>query len=185
MDTNLSAWIELSVWRSKRCHEHSMVKFVSTRVYLIPHTCVCITEQVWALEGCISANFPNYILSRDRDEGFVSNGSKDVSHDNKIYSCTMELPNKSASFVVRFVLFCFHLGRIWDLCFSQKCWKSFYSLEKNMLFSYEIVRGIKQATSISFFPSVGNQSRNRKKTHFALLGNRSEHSVPARSRVWP
>ena len=127
MDTNLSAWIELSVWRSKRCHEHSMVKFVSTRVYLIHHICVCITEQVWALEGCTSANFPNYILSRDRDEGFVSNGSKDVSHDNKIYSCTMELRNESASFVVIFVLFCFHLGRICDLCFSQKCWKSFYS----------------------------------------------------------
>ena len=48
MDTNLSAWIELSIWRSKRCHEHSMVKFVSTRGYLIPHVCVCITEQVWA-----------------------------------------------------------------------------------------------------------------------------------------
>ena len=163
MDTNLSAWIELSVWRSKRCHEHSMVKFVSTRVYLIPHTCVCITEQVWALEGCISANFPNYILSRDRDEGFVSNGSKDVSHDNKIYSCIMEVPNKSASFVVIFVLFCFHLGRICDLCFKQKCWKSFYSLDKNILFSYEIIRGIQQVTSISFFPSVGNQSGNERK----------------------
>ena len=45
MDTNLSAWIELSVWRSKRCHEHSVVKFISTRGYLIPHTCVCFTEQ--------------------------------------------------------------------------------------------------------------------------------------------
>ena len=30
----------------KRCHEHSMAKFVSTRGYLIPHVCVCITEQV-------------------------------------------------------------------------------------------------------------------------------------------
>ena len=26
-----------------------------------------------------------------------------------------------------FVLFCFHFGRICDLCFSQKCWKSVYS----------------------------------------------------------
>ena len=47
MDTNLSTWIELSLWRSKRCHEHSMVKFVSTRGYPIPHICVCITEQVY------------------------------------------------------------------------------------------------------------------------------------------
>ena len=81
----------------------------------------------------------------------------------------MEVPNKSASFVVIFVLFCFHLGRICDLCFSQKCWKSFYSQDKNILFSYEIIRGIQQATSISFFPSVGNQSGNLKNTHFAQL----------------
>ena len=62
-----------------------------------------------------------------------------------------------------FVLFCFHLGRICDLCFKQKCWKSFYSLDKNILFSYEIIRGIQQVTSISFFPSVGNQSGNERK----------------------
>ena len=48
VDTNLSVSIELSLWRCKRCHEHSMVKFVFTRGYLIPHICVCITEQVWA-----------------------------------------------------------------------------------------------------------------------------------------
>ena len=27
-----------------------------------------------------------------------------------------------------------------------------------MLFGYDVIRGIQQATSISFFPSVGNQS---------------------------
>ena len=48
VDTNLSVSIELSLWRCKRCHEHSMVKFIFTRGYLIPHICVCITEQVWA-----------------------------------------------------------------------------------------------------------------------------------------
>ena len=48
VDTNLSVSIELSLWRCKRCHEHSMVKFVFTLGYLIPHICVCITEQVWA-----------------------------------------------------------------------------------------------------------------------------------------
>ena len=84
-----------------------------------------------------------------------------------------------------FCLFYFHLGRICDLCFSQKWWKSFHSLDKNILFSNEIIRGIQQATSISFFPSVGNQSGNLKNTHFALLGSRSEHSFPARSRVLP
>ena len=97
----------------------------------------------------------------------------------------MELPNESASFVIIFVLFCFHLGLICGVCFRQKGWKSFYSYEKNILFSYDIIRGIQQAKSISFFPSVGNQSWNRKKTHFALFGNRSEHSFPVRSQVWP
>ena len=62
MDTNLSAWIKLSIWRSKRCHEHSMVKFVSTRGYLITPICMCITKQERALEGCTSANFPRCIL---------------------------------------------------------------------------------------------------------------------------
>ena len=42
VDTNLSLSIELSLWRCKRCHEHSMVKFVFTRGYLIPHICVCV-----------------------------------------------------------------------------------------------------------------------------------------------
>ena len=36
-----------------------------------------------------------------------------------------------------------------------------------------------------FFPFVGYRSGNRKKTHFTLLGSRSEHRFPARSRVPP
>ena len=63
--------------------------------------------------------------------------------------------------------------------------KAFIHRTKNMLFGYDVIRGIQQATSISFFPSVGNQSGNLKSTHFALLGSRSEHSFPARSRVLP
>ena len=39
-----------------------------------------------------------------------------------------------------------------------------------MLFGYDVIRGIQQATSISFFPSVGNQSGQ---------------SFPARSPVPP
>ena len=129
--------------------------------------------------------FPS-IHFKDWDEVFVSKGSKDISHANKTFSCTMELPYKSARFVVIFVcLFCFHLGRICDLYFRQKYWKSFYSCDNNILFGYDIIQGIQQATSISFFPFVGYQSGNRKKTHFALLGSRSEHRFPARSRVPP
>ena len=120
---------------------------------------------------------------KDWDEVFVSKGSKNISHVNKISLCTMELPNKSASFVVIFAsfFFCCHLGRICDLYFRQKYWKSFHSCDNNILFGYDIIRGIQQATSISFFPFVGYQSGNRKKTHFALLGSRSEHRFLARS----
>ena len=94
----------------------------------------------------------------------------------KIFSCTMELPNESASLVV--ILFCFVV--IWDesvtSCFHQKYRKSFYSYDKNKLSSYEIIRGIQQATTIPFFFSFfGNQRGNQKKTHFALFGSRSEH----------
>ena len=65
--------------------------------------------------------------------------------------------------------------------FRQKYWKSFYSCDNNILFGYDITQGIQQATCISFFPFAGYQSGNRKKTHFALLGSRSEHRFPARS----
>ena len=83
----------------------------------------------------------------------------------------MELPNESARFVVIFfVLFYFHLGRICDLCFSQKWWKSFYSLDKNILFSYEIIRGIQQATSISFFSFCGESKWESKENTFCILG---------------
>ena len=113
---------------------------------------------------------------KDRDEDVLSKGSKDILHYNKIFSCTMELPNDSASLVLIFVLFCFVF--IWDVsvtCFNQKCPKSFCSYDKNKLFSYDIIRGIQQATSISFFSFLGNQRGNQKKTHFALFGSRSEH----------
>ena len=102
-----------------------------------------------SLKRLYIGQFPS-LHFEDRDEGFVSKGLKDVSHDNKIFSCTMELRNESASFLVIFVLFCLHLGRICDLRYSQKCWKSFYSCNKNTLFSYDIIQGIQKATSIFF-----------------------------------
>ena len=76
---------------------------------------------------------------KDRDEDFLSKGLKDILHDNKIFSCTMELPNESTSLVV--ILFCFVF--IWDesvtLCVNQKYRRSFYSYDKNKLFSYDKV----------------------------------------------
>ena len=88
----------------------------------------------------------------------------------------MELPSKSASLVVNFVLFCFVFicDESVTLSFNQKYRKSFYSYDKNKLFSYDIIRGIQQATNHFFF-FFGNQRGNQKITHFALFGGRSRH----------
>ena len=58
--------------------------------------------------------------------------------------------------------------------FRLKRVRSLTSYDKNKLFSYDIIRGIQQATSISFFsPFLGNQ---RRLEHRSFL---------ARSRVPP
>ena len=66
---------------------------------------------------------------------------------------------------------------------AKKAGKPFIHMKKiNCLVTtlYEVFNRLK---AFPFFPSVGNQSWNRKKTHFALFGNLSEHSFPACSRV--
>ena len=99
----------------------------------------------------------------------------------------MELPNESASLVVIFVLLYFVF--IWDesvtSCFHQKYRKSFYSYDKNKLFSYDIIRGIQQATSISFFffSFLGiNEGIKRKHILHSLVADQSTGFL-ARSRV--
>ena len=93
---------------------------------------------------------------KNRDEDFLSKGSKDILHDNKMFSCTMELPNESVSLDVIFVLFCFHLGRVCDLMFSPK-------IPEKLLFIF--IRGIQQATSISFFFSFLGINEGIKRKH--------------------
>ena len=60
-------------------------------------------------------------------------------------------------------LFCFVF--IWDesvtSSFNQKYQKSFYSYDKNKLFSYDNIRGIQQATSISFLSFFGESTIKR------------------------
>ena len=69
-------------------------------------------------------------------------------------------------------------------CFNQKYRKSFYSYDKNKLFSYDIIRGIQQAKSI-FFPFLGiNEGIKRKHILHALVADQSTGFL-ARSRVPP
>ena len=114
-----------------------MVKFVSTRGYLIPHTCT-------------STNFPHYILRTETK----SSSAK----DQRIYHMLTKYFYAPWNYQINLLvslwflfLFCFHLGRICDLYFRQKYWKSFYSCDNNILFGHEIIQGIQQATSIFFF----------------------------------
>ena len=114
---------------------------------------------------------------KNRDEDFLSKGSKNILHDNKMFSCTMELPNESVSLDVIFVLFCFHLGRVCDLMFSPK-------IPEKLLFIF--IRGIQQATSISFFFSfLGiNEGIKRKHILHSLVADQSTGFL-TRSRVLP
>ena len=59
-----------------RFHEH----YVNTETIL--HFFIVLLDKCELKKGCTSANFHHYIFSRDRDQGFVSNVSKNVSHDN-------------------------------------------------------------------------------------------------------
>ena len=62
VDKNLSAWIELSVWRCKRCYEHLMVKFVPRAIiqYLI-YACALLYKRELR-KAVHQYNFPHCIL---------------------------------------------------------------------------------------------------------------------------
>ena len=170
LDTNISAWIELTLKVKKmlwaldgkiRIHVQ-----LSNTSYMRLHSRTSVSLRRLYVAQFLSLHFV------DRDEDFLSKGFKDIWHDNKIFSCTMELPNESASLVVIFVLLYFVF--IWDesvtSCFHQKYRKSFYSYDKNKLFSYDIIRGIQQATSISFFFFLFWEStRESKENTFCTL----------------
>ena len=97
---------------------------------------------------------------KDRDKDVFSKGSEDILHDKKIFSWPW---NYQMTLLVSFwFLFCFVF--IWDesvtSSFNQKYQKSFYSYDKNKLFSYDIIRGIQQARSISFLSFFGESTRD-------------------------
>ena len=186
LDTNISAWIELTLKVKKmlwaldgkiRIHVQ-----LSNTSYMRLHSRTSVSLRRLYVAQFLSLHFV------DRDEDFLSKGFKDIWHDNKIFSCTMELPNESASLVVIFVLFYFVF--IWDesvtSCFHQKYRKSFYSYDKNKLSSYDIIRGIQQATSIPFFfPFLEiNEGIKRKHILHSLVADQSTGFL-ARSRVPP
>ena len=138
---------------------------LSNTSYMRLHSWTSVSLRRLYIGQFLSLHFKN------RDEDFLSKGLKDILHDNKIFSCTMELPNESASLVVIFVLFCvvFVGDESVTSSFNQKYRKSFYSYGKNKLFSYDIIRGIQQATSISFFLIFWESTRESKENTFCTF----------------
>ena len=170
LDTNISAWIELTLKVKKmlwtldgKIRIHAQLSNTS---YMRLHSWTSVSLRRLYIGHFLSLHF------KDRDEDFPSKGLKDILHDNKIFSCTMELPNESASLVVIFVLFCvvFVGDESVTSSFNQKYRKSFYSYGKNKLFSYDIIWAIQQATRIfSSWFFFGESTRESKENTFCTL----------------
>ena len=161
-----------------------MVKFVSTRDYLIPGS--YIRWHSWT-SASLRRLYIGQFLSihfKDRDEDVLSKGSKDILHEYFHAPWTYQM----TLLVSLWFLFCFVF--IWDesvtSSFNQKYQKSFYSYDKNKLFSYDIIRGIQQARSISFFILFWGINEGLKRKHIlhSLVADQSTGFL-ARSRVPP
>ena len=170
LDTNISAWIELTLKVKKMLWtldgEIRIHAQLSNTSYMRLHSWTSVSLRRLYIGHFLSLHF------KDRDEDFPSKGLKDILHDNKIFSCTMELPNESASLVVIFVLFCvvFVGDESVTSSFKQKYRKSFYSYGKDKLFSDDIIWAIQQATRIfssCFF--FGESTRESKENTFCTL----------------
>ena len=102
---------------------------------------------------------------KNRDEDFLSKGSKDILHDNKILSCTMELPNESASLVVIFVCFVlFSFGtNLWLHVLTKNTRKAFIHMTKiNCLVTtlYEVFNKLKAFFFFLFWESTRESKEN-------------------------
>ena len=176
LDTNISAWIDLTLKVKKmlwaldgkiRIHVQS-----SNTSYMRLHSRTSVSLRRLYVAQFLSLHFV------DRDEDFLSKGFKDIWHDNKIFSCTMELPNEPASLVVIFICFVsFSLGtNLWPHLSTKNTGKAFIHMAKiNCLVTtlYELFNRLQGFFLLGFF--LGNQRGNQKKTHFALFGSWSEH----------
>ena len=119
---------------------------------------------------------------KNRNEDFLSKGSKEILHDNKILSCTMELPNESASLVVIFVLFSFGTN-LWLHVLTKNTGKAFIHMTKiNCLVTtlYEVFNRL-QAFSFFLFLQI-NEGIKRKHILHSLVADQSTGFL-TRSRV--
>ena len=153
---------------------------LSNTYYMRLHSWTSMTLRRLCIGQFLSLHF------KDRNEDFLSKGLKDILHDNKILSCTMELPNESASLVVIFACFVlFSFGtNLWLHVLTKNTRKVFIHMTKiNCLVTtlYEVFNKLKAF----FFPFLGiNEGIKRKQILHALVADQSTGFL-ARSRVPP
>ena len=120
---------------------------LSNTYYMRLHSWTSVTLRRLYIGQFLSLHFKN------RNEDFLSKGSKDILHDNKILSCPFELPNESASFVVIFVLFSFGTN-LWLHVLTKNTGKAFIHMTKiNCLVTtlYEVFNRLQAFLFFSFF----------------------------------
>ena len=167
LDTNISAWIELSQGVKGVMKLGLDVKIrihagLSNTSYMRLHS--------WTEEGCAAANFSHYILMTETK---TSSAQRIHYMIKKYFHAPWNFSNEYTSLVVIFVLLNFVF--IWDesvtSCFHQKYQTSFHSHDKKNCLVTTLYEVFNRLQAFRFFFVRGNQ----KKTHFALFGSRSEH----------
>ena len=113
---------------------------------------------------------------KHRDEDFLSKGLKDTLHDNKIFSCTMELPNESASLVGIFFFLLLFGTNLWPHVFTKNTGKAFIHTTKiNCLITtlHEVFNRL-QAFFLTLFTFLGiNEGIKRKHILRSLVADQS------------
>ena len=140
-----------------------MVKFVSTRDYLIPPIFVGIPERVRAYEGCTSANFSHYILRTETKTSSAKDQriyymKKIYFHASWTYQMTLLV---SLWFLFCFVLFSFETN-LWPHLLTKNTRKAFiHKTRINCLVTtlFEVFNRLQAFLFILFW---GNQRGNQK-----------------------
>ena len=170
MDANISAWIDLSLWRWKRCHEHSMVNFVSTHDYLILPICVCIPKQTWAQEGCTSANFSQYI--------FRTKTKTSSAKDQRIHYMITKYFHAPWNYQMNLLvslwfLFCYILfsfgTNLWPHAFTKNTGKAFIHMTKINCLVTTLYEVFNRLQPFLFFFLFWKSTRESKENTFCTL----------------
>ena len=135
---------------------------LSNTYYMRLHSWTSVTLRRLYIGQSLSLHFKN------RNEDFLSKGSKDILHDNKILSCTMELPNESASLVMIFVLFSFGTN-LWLHALTKNTGKAFIHMTKINCLVTTLYEVFNRLQAFLFFFFFWKSTRESKENTFCIL----------------